>query len=237
MDQITLSKILFIDIETISQVEDYSKLSDKEKILWDKKSQFLKKDDESSDQIYQKAGIYAEFGKIICISTGFLNFRNQTPEIRIKSFYGEEEQEIIHSFFRLIDQYFNTKDAHLCAHNGKEFDFPYICRRARIHQIPIPEILDVQFKKPWEVQLLDTMNLWKFGDYKNYTSLELLAHVFNIPTPKDDIDGSMVNDVFWKEKNIERIVHYCQKDVVTLIHVFNKLMGNSFPKDVDVIIS
>jgi predicted PolB exonuclease-like 3'-5' exonuclease len=219
-----LSKILFIDIETVGQKAHYDDLSDVEKKLWDKKASVIQKD-ENPDVVYSKSGIFAEFGKIVCISVGFLSFRSTKPEIRLKSFYGEDESLIIQSFFQLIKNHYNTNDCNLCAHNGKEFDFPYVCRRAIILGIEIPEILQIQDKKPWEVRLLDTLTLWKFGDYKSYTSLELLAYVLSIPTPKDDIDGSMVGEIYWTTKDLPRIVTYCQKDVITLIKIFLKISG------------
>lgn len=163
--------------------------------------EFLAKKDETPDEIYNMAGIYAEFGKIVCISVGFINLENNTKNLHIKSFYNDDEKTLLIEFFELLNRYYNKKDALLCAHNGKEFDFPYIARRALVNQLTIPSILDMAGKKPWEVAHLDTLQLWKFGDFKHYTSLSLLTTIFGIPTPKDDIDGSMVNDVYWQDKD------------------------------------
>jgi len=223
LQQIDLTKILFLDCETVPQYPSYSSLDEKWKRLWDKKATFLKKEEgQSSEDIYNRAGIYAEFGKIVCISVGFFSSVGKEYKFRIKSFYGDEEQKLLTEFCELLEKHFNNKDNSLCAHNGKEFDYPFIARRCLINGVKIPQILDTSGKKPWEVNLLDTMDFWKFGDYKSYTSLELLAALFEIPTPKDDIDGSMVWKIYWEENNIERIANYCQKDVITVAQLVLK---------------
>jgi hypothetical protein len=234
LNQVSYDKILFLDIETVPSVPDYNDLNDKMKTLWDKKSKRLQTEEQSTpDEIYTKAGIFAEFGKIVCISCGFSTGR----EFRIKSFYGDDEKILLEEFAEMLMRYYDNRDALLCAHNGKEFDFPYIARRMLIKGIELPALLDLAGKKPWEVQHLDTMELWKFGDYKHYTSLELLAAVFDIPTPKDDIDGSMVGTVYWKENNLERIVTYCQKDVLTIAQLFRRYQGEPLIKEEDVVFS
>ncbi len=226
MELAGLSKILFLDIETVSAYEYYHQLPEGLKKNWDKKAGFIDKSGElSPEELYSQAGIYAEYGKIVCISIGYIAFNKEIPEIRIKSYFGENEKKILSEFSNTIRKYFNNADNLLCGHNGKEFDFPYICRRMLVNKIQIPAILDISGKKPWEINLLDTMEMWKFGDYKNFVSLDLLANIFEIPTSKDDIDGSQVRDVYYKEKNLERIVNYCQKDVYTLIRVFLRLKG------------
>ncbi len=229
----SINKILFLDIETVPQQSEYNTLDESWKELWDTKSRFLIRDKtiETPGAIYERAGIYAEFGKIICISCGYINKENI---LKIKSFSGDDEKELLHEFCELLDKHFNTNDHSLCAHNGKEFDFPYLCRRIIINKLSIPEILNIAGKKPWETNLLDTMELWRFGDFKNFTSLNLLAKVLNLPSPKDDIDGSMVWKVYWLEKDLKRIVDYCQKDVITLTQIFLRLNGNEALKDVNV---
>jgi uncharacterized protein YprB with RNaseH-like and TPR domain len=215
-----LTKILFLDIETIPEEQDYNKLSPMRQSLWEQKTAYQRKEDQSPETFYERAGIWAEFGKIICISVGFFDLTSPNKQqLRIKSFDGEEER-ILQQFKSLCDEHFYLKSHLLCAHNGKEFDFPYIARRMVIHRINLPKILNLFGKKPWEVQHLDTLRLWKFGDYKHYTSLALLAEIFGIPTPKDDIDGSDVARVYYQEKNLDRIVRYCEKDVLTLAQVF-----------------
>jgi len=222
LHQLNFSQILFIDIETVSIQPDYESLSDQWKKLWDKKASHLKSDDQSGPEaLYDRAGIYAEFGKIICISAGYLN----GSEFRIKSFYGDDERLLLADFAHLLNRHFSSQDNMLCAHNGKEFDFPYIARRMIINGIELPFMLQIAGKKPWEIKHLDTMELWKFGDYKNYTSLELLTAVFNIPTPKDDIDGSMVGKVYWQEHDLERIRHYCQKDVLAVAQLLRRYLN------------
>lgn len=219
---LNLHQILFLDIETVPAVENYGSLSEKMQKLWDKKANYLIGDSQkTSAEIYERAGIYAEFGKIIVISVGAFN-RN---EFRIKSFYGDEEKILLLDFAQMLNRYYNQADSILCAHNGKEFDFPYIARRMLINGIELPEVLQIAGRKPWEVKHLDTLELWKFGDFKNFTSLALLADLFNIPTPKDDIDGSQVYDVYYKEKDLERIANYCEKDVLCVANLLLRFMG------------
>jgi len=217
LNQINNKQILFIDIETVPASPDFNNLNSQMKKLWEKKSKYLiKNEEETAETVYKKAGIYAEFGKIICISVGFFN-----EEIfRLKSFSGDDEKEVLLQFKSLLDKTYNKDYKYLCAHNGKEFDYPYIARRMLINGIKLPEILNLAGKKPWEINHLDTLELWKFGDYKHYTSLELLTAIFNIPTPKDDIDGSMVAEIYYKEKNLKRIAVYCEKDVVAVTQLF-----------------
>ncbi len=232
LDNINIENILFLDVETVPQVFEYEKLDDVRKKLWDSRFRFLQ--NETPEMHYKKAGIYAEFAKIVCISVGRISGKS----IRIKSFCGEEEKIILQEFSAFLKKTFsvpfkkkesksmNKNAFSLCAHNGKEFDFPFIARRLLINGFSLPECLDIGGKRPWETDhLLDTLELWKFGDYKNYTSLNLLASVFGIETPKDDMDGSEVAGVFYLEKNIERIRKYCQKDVLTVIRLFLRFKG------------
>jgi 3'-5' exonuclease len=230
-----LDYVLFLDIETVPQVPSFSDLDDKFKYLWEKKAELLKRNhpDSTADQLYSNAGIYAEFGKIVCISCGYMNGK----DFRIKSFYGDDERILLMEFAETLNQHFNNKYNLLCAHNGKEFDFPYIARRMLVNGIELPDIINLAGKKPWEVRHLDTMELWKFGDYKHYTSLELLAAIFEISTPKDDIDGSMVGHVYWVNKELERIVTYCQKDVVTIAQLLRRYMGLKLLPDTDIIVA
>lgn len=222
-----LQNIMFLDIETVPQQPAFEQLAPQWKDLWTKKSEALlrNRENETTDSIYPRAGIYAEFGKIICISCGVIQGAGSRRKISLKSFAGDNEALILHEFSEMLRKWSATETRYLCAHNGKEFDFPYLCRRMIINKLPIPTILDMSGRKPWEIHHLDTMELWKFGDYKSYTSLNLLAHVLGIPTPKDDIDGSMVWEVYWKEKNLKRIVEYCQKDVITVAQILLRLQG------------
>jgi 3'-5' exonuclease len=219
------NNILFIDIETVAAFESYAHMPDDWKELWDHKASVLirNKETETPETVYERAGIYAEFGKIVCISCGCLQGGGDERRIILKSFYGDDERKLLLEFADMLKKWSNDPTKSLCAHNGKEFDYPYICRRMIINGVAIPEALNIAGRKPWEIRLLDTMELWKFGDYKSYTQLRLLAHVLGIPSPKDDIDGSMVNDVYWKDKNLERIVTYCQKDVITLAQVLLRM--------------
>lgn len=225
LDNIKVEDIIFLDIETAPAVSDFNILDPSMQVLWDKKSKQFRNPDQAAAEVYERAGIYAEFGKIICISVGFVKEKNPFS-LRLKSFYGDDEKTILSDFSSMVSKFSkNNREALLCAHNGKEFDYPYIARRMVINGLVIPEIIDNAGKKPWEIKLLDTMDLWKFGDYKNYTSLNLLTSILGIPTPKDDIDGSMVAGVYWKDKDIIRIVHYCEKDVLAVAQVLLRFMN------------
>jgi uncharacterized protein YprB with RNaseH-like and TPR domain len=229
--------ILFLDIETVPQYADYHSLPKDWKELWDIKGGYLirSKDTETTESIYPRAGIYAEFGKIICIGCGFISGEGENKSITIKSFYGDNEKLVLAEFCDMLNKWSAKEQKWLCAHNGKEFDFPYLCRRLIINQIPIPSILNVSGKKPWEVNHYDTMELWKFGDYKSFTSLNLLAHTLGVPTSKDDIDGSMVWSVYWNDKDLNRIVTYCQKDVVTMAQIFLRMNNESLIKKENIV--
>jgi uncharacterized protein YprB with RNaseH-like and TPR domain len=231
LDNIKLSNILFLDVETVPVVYDYKKLPKNMRELWDTRFRFVQK--ENPEELYKKAGVFAEFAKVICISVGYFN----DSTFRVKSFFGHDEKELLQEFAALLNKHFNRKDNLLCAHNGKEFDFPFLCRRMLINGIKLPKTLNLAGKKPWEVPHLDTLELWKFGDYKNYTSLNLLAAIFNIPTPKDDIDGSDVARVYWEEKNLQRIVIYCQKDVLTVAQIFLRFKGEQLIRNEDVVVA
>ncbi|MDT8414578.1 MAG: 3'-5' exonuclease [Flavobacteriaceae bacterium] len=226
LQKIPLQNILFLDIETVPESETFEALSSVEKQLWEKKTAYQRKEEHTPEDFYERAGIWAEFGKIICISVGFFVIKNDTRNFRVSSFSGEE-RSILQDFGALLNDYFNGPQHLLCGHNGKEFDFPYIARRMLIHNIKLPNKLNLFGKKPWEIPHLDTMELWRFGDYKHFTSLALLTHVLQIPTPKDDIDGSQVAAIYYQEKNLERIVRYCEKDTIAVAQVFLRLRGEA----------
>lgn len=215
-----IERILFLDIETVPAYPKWEKIPETEQRLWDKKTLKQRKEDQSAEDFYaERAGVMAEFGKIICISIGMVQ---GFDHIKIHSFYGDDEVMLLSQFGNIF-AHEKLQNCLLCAHNGKEFDFPWIARRFLIHGMMPPAPFQMFGKKPWEIPHIDTMELWKFGDYKNFISLELLAHVLGIPTPKDDIDGSQVAEVYYKEGNLQRIVEYCEKDVLTLANIFRKL--------------
>ncbi|MER3375930.1 MAG: 3'-5' exonuclease [Allomuricauda sp.] len=231
--KLNLEHILFLDIETVPQQQHFSNLGETAQLLWEQKTQYQRKDEHTPEEFYDRAGIWAEFGKIVCISVGYFTHKGDVRSFRVTSFYGEEIQ-ILKQFKQLLKDHFSQTKHLLCAHNGKEFDFPYIARRMVINGINLPYKLDLFGKKPWEVPHLDTMELWKFGDYKHYTSLKLLAYVLGIPSPKDDMDGSMVKDVFYEEKDIDRIISYCELDVVTTAQVFLRLRNEVLLADDEI---
>lgn len=229
-----LTNILFLDIECASAKPSFDDLDETFQQLWKLKSKYIFRDipfeditdDQFKESYQQKAAIYAEFGKIICISVGLLTHENpkdptSRPILRLKSFADHDEKKLLQDFGLMLDKYFATPEHNgLCGHNIKEFDIPYICRRMVVHQLPFPKLLQLHGKKPWETDyLIDTMELWKFGDYKSYTSLKLLAAVLGFPSPKDDIDGSEVGRVYWQEKDLDRIARYCEKDVLATVQL------------------
>jgi len=226
LSEIKIKNVLFLDIETVPCSPSFEDLDVTFQNLWTEKTAWQRKDEYTPAEFYKlKAGVMAEFAKIICISVGYLFVEKNENHFRIKSFYGDDEKQIITDFNELLNSQFSKKQHQLCAHNGKEFDFPFIARRTLINGLKLPALLDIAGEKPWEVNHLDTMELWKFGDYKHYTSIKLLAALFNIPTPKDDIDGSKVAGVYWNDKDLERIKKYCQKDTLTVAQLLLKYKG------------
>lgn len=220
LQHIPFEKILFLDIETVPQYHLWDDADEEHRRLWDKKTRTQRRDEISAEDFYaDRAGVMAEFGKIICISVGILEKNNR---LMLRSFYDDDEKKLLVEFGEIFNRP-KLRDVILCAHNGKEFDFPWIARRFLINGMQPPKPFQLYGKKPWEIPHLDTLELWKFGDYKSYVSLELLAHLFGIPTPKDDIDGSMVASVYYREKDLFRIVQYCEKDVLTLANVFRRM--------------
>ena len=246
LGHLDLSKVLFLDVECVSGKANYDELNDDFKYLWKLKSKsVLRKydeeitEEEAAEAYKDKAGIYAEFGKIVCISVGIVGRNPDTKElfVRLKSFASEDEAELLRDFSQMVNQYYNNINTHyFCGHNIREFDMPYICRRLLINQLPLPNSINIAGKKPWETKhFLDTLELWKFGDYKNYTSLKLLAAVFGFPSPKDDIDGSEVGRVFWEENDLPRIAKYCEKDVLATVQLLLKYMLQPILTDEQVI--
>ena len=216
-----LRNILFIDIETVGITSSYEDLNERLKTQWARKASFLRRDEGVTDEelFNQRGGIYAEFGKVVTIGVGYFVTQKNGLELRVKSLYDDDEKTLLLQFKDLLKK-INNENLLLCAHNGREFDFPYLSRRMLINRIPLPEELDLAGKKPWEVRHLDTMDLWKFGDYKHYTSLELLATVFDIESSKTGLDGSMVNVTYHEEHDLEKIAQYCVEDVVVLARIF-----------------
>lgn len=231
-----LSKILFLDIETVPQLANYAELDEEMAALWNDKAAKLTKEEQTGEEIYERAGIYAEFGKVVCISVGMFNLREGGKrEFRLHSYYGDDETLLLREFADMLNSHFNRVDNLLCAHNGKEFDFPYIARRMVINRIPIPKILNTVGRKPWEVQHLDTMELWKFGDWKSYTSLKLLTHVLGIPTPKTDIEGKDVARVYYEENDLDRIERYCKRDTLAVAQLLLRFRGEDILEEDQIV--
>ena len=237
LKQLNLNKVLFLDIETVPNTPTYTELDESVKKLWDDKMRWQsERDNKTPEEIYEKAGIFAEFGKVICISVGFLtNAGTPNVKYRTTSFAGDDESKLLQDFSNLMNSHYYRNDQYLCAHNGKEFDYPFIARRMLLNSLTLPDLLDLAGKKPWEIHHLDTMELWKFGDYKHYTSLNLLTNIFNIPTPKDDITGADVAKVYYEDKDLDRIVTYCEKDTLAVAQVMLKYKGMKLIEDDQVI--
>jgi DNA polymerase elongation subunit (family B) len=221
MQNISVENLFIIDIETVSCSKSYELLTDEWKELWTEKIYKALPDNITPEEYYPKrAGIMAEFAKVVCISTGYIKNENGKPQLRIKSFYSEDEKEILQKFIEMVCQLQSTNNKWcFTGHNIKEFDIPFLCRRILVNNISIPDCFNFQAMKPWDVPVLDTLHLWRFGDYKHYTSLKLLAATLGVASPKDDIDGSQVAEVYWNEKDLKRIAHYCEKDVATVANV------------------
>jgi predicted PolB exonuclease-like 3'-5' exonuclease len=218
-----IDNILFLDIETVPEFRHFENLSHEKRHLWESKTRFQRKADDTPQGFYERAGIYAEFGRIICIGAGYFDKSEGERRFRLHSFRDDDEKTLLVRFVKLLDERFSGKHSRLCAHNGKEFDFPFICRRMVVHDLKLPTALNVSGKKPWETSFVDTLECWKFGDHKNYTSLQLLANVLGIPTPKDDIGGGDVRRVYYEENDMARIASYCSKDVITVCRVFLRI--------------
>ena len=226
-----LRDILFLDIETVASTHDYSNLDERIKTQWARKAVFFKRERNQSDEeiFHERAGIYAEFGKIVCVAVGkFIETETGDLGLKTKAYYGDNETALLSEFKSMIEK-MDPVNLKLCAHNGKEFDYPYLCRRMLINGISLPPALNIMGKKSWEVQHLDTLDMWKFGDYKHYTSLDLLASLFNIPSSKNGIDGSQVNTVYYNDNELGRIKDYCIQDVVVLAQLFLKLKSINPP--------
>jgi len=228
LKNLNIEEVLFIDIETVPIAPEYSDLNEKWQQLWEHKVEYQINNDEPAEVLYDRAGIYAEFGRIICISAGYVFKKQGELFFRAKSFADEDEKKLIRNFFTAWDAFSRAGKRKLCAHNGQEFDFPYIARRALVNNLVLPKIMDIAGSKPWEIKdsLIDTLQLWKFGNYKHFTSLSLLCELFNIPSPKDDIDGSQVAKIYWEERDIGRIIKYCEKDTLAVANLLLKYKGD-----------
>jgi len=222
-----LRDIIFLDIETIAAVEKHEQLPDRFKTQWARKASFFKRNENQTDGdlFEERAGIYAEFGMIIVIAIGkFVDSEDGKMAFKTKTFAGHDEKKLLEEFKSVIEKTDPTKTK-LCAHNGKEFDFPYISRRMLVNGVTLPALLNLSGTKKWEVPHLDTMEMWKFGDYKHYTSLDLLLALFDIPSSKGQMDGSMVNEVYYREKDLPKITEYCIADVLAIGQLYLKMKG------------
>ncbi len=224
-----LRDILIIDIETVSAYPSYDEVPEGLRDHWLRKASFIRNNDEKEpdDLYFDRAGIYAEFGKVIVIAVAVFDVKKESPSLRVKAFSSHDEKALLEEFATFLERQFDPERLTLCAHNGKEFDFPYLCRRLLVNGIAIPYALNLSGKKPWEVKHIDTMEMWKFGDYKSFTSLDLLTQIFGISSSKADLDGSKVNQVYHREDGLDRIAEYCCQDVIATAQVYLRL--NTLP--------
>jgi len=234
IQKIPLENILFLDIETVPFEQHFNSLDEEMKTLWEQKTQYQRRDEYTPEAFYERAGIWAEFGKIVTISVGYFVLKSDIRNFRVTSFFGDEKQLLL-DFSNLLDNHFSRPQHVLCGHNAKEFDIPFIARRMIINGIQLPEKLNLFGKKPWEVPHLDTLELWKFGDYKHFTSLKLLTKILGIPSSKGDIDGSQVAHVYYVEGDIDRIITYCEKDVIATAQVFLKMRREELLVDDEIL--
>ncbi len=222
--------LLFLDIETVPCTEQYAEMDGRLQHLWDRKAHRIREreriwEEHTCEDIFQEqAGIFAEFGKIVAIGVGCLRERQGYTTFTTKSYASRDEMSLLIEFNKVLEKY-PPERLILCAHNGKEFDFPYLARRMLINGIKLPYALVLHGKKPWEVPHLDTLELWKFGDKKSYTSLDLLAAIFDIPSSKAEIDGSQVRRVFYEEGDPEKVARYCALDVINVAQVLLRMSG------------
>lgn len=218
-----LQNVLVIDIETVAWYPEYQDLPERLQKQWEKKAYWIDQERDPVELYHEKAGIYAEFGKIIVVGIGYFLPVDNGVSFRVTAISGDDEKDVLSRFSALINDHFNPAKVKLCGHNGKEFDFPYLARRMLINGLPLPVPLQLSGLKPWQIPHIDTLELWKFGDYKHFTSLETLASVFDIPSSKSAIDGSQVNHVYYNENDLDTITEYCIQDVIVTARLFLKL--------------
>lgn len=235
MMHINPEQLFIFDIETVSGVRHFEELSPDMQALFEDKVGRHREPGITPAEYYQaKAGIFAEFGKVIVISCGYLQKKGSGYQIKLKTFANHNEKVLLEEFAQTLIN-ISKNNYFLCGHNIREFDVPWICRRMLINGIPLPPCLDLYGKKPWEVNHVDTLDLWKFGDYKHYTSLHLLSTILGVPSPKDDIDGSMVGPIYWQQDDLNRIAKYCSKDVVAVAQVILRMKGEKLLGEEDIV--
>jgi len=223
-----LTDILFMDIETVPLIYRFDQLSSRTKRLFEKKVAYKIDENTTVEDLYdRKAGIWAEFGKVVTVAMGkFALKKEEGREFVLKVYASRDEKKLLQKVSAILENFYKPeKKRWLCAHNGKEFDFPYLARRMIINGLPLPHLLNVHAKRPWETPFCDTLELWQFGDRKHYTSLDLLCEILGIPTSKHEIDGSDIARLYYEENRLEDIARYCGEDVIALTNVLLRLKG------------
>lgn len=245
----------FVDTETIPGYKDFNDMPEELARMYERKfghelaNNDPDKFDNFEDHYRARAALYPEFGKIVCLVIGviFVDDKDKQEKLKLKTLCGRHEDKLLAEAAPIIDKFDS-----LVGHNSKEFDFPYLCKRFYVHGIQLPQILNIAGKKPWEVSLIDTMELWRFGSFKGSTSLELFAHCLGLPSPKQDMTGADVAKVYYEmfdhmkdgelpfeaeSAAIQKIGKYCQGDVVTLANCYRKLKYQSVIASENVIYS
>ncbi|TDO28255.1 ribonuclease H-like domain-containing protein [Sediminibacterium goheungense] len=234
-----LKDVLLLDIETVPMLPSFAGMDPVwQRLFCDKISKTVPEGTEPEESYRKKAGILAEFGRVICISTAFF-YKNESGAycLKIKSIYGDDEVEILKIFTQLCEKMQQSAPHfQFAGHNIREFDIPFIGRRMLINHMYLPTCFQIQDRKPWEVKMFDTLNWWKFGDHKNYVSLDLLAHVLDIPSSKTDMDGSMVQDVYYIDRDIKRIVQYCERDVIVTANIILRFLHQPLLKQENIVV-
>ncbi len=233
-----LKQMVFIDIETIRGKKTYNDVITENPALDDywqtKHTQIREKEPlsyghiEDSAEMYEKmAALYPEWGQIVCISIGQIKFDEDGNPIKFttKSFSGLYEKILLEEFnetaSKIMSKYPRMQ---WVGHNIKGFDMPYIIKRSLINGVRVPNVFHLQKQKPWESQLIDTNDVWKFNGW-NGARLGLLTEILNIPSPKQDMDGKMVSDVFWEDGDLNRISEYCEMDINATANVMLRISG------------
>lgn len=227
-----VAKIVFFDLETASEYESLDQLAlNKPKMaeLWSKRCEYLRSrfeenKDMTDEQLYEaKAALTPEFARIVCATFGRVTFIGEDPNVIIKSYCSEHEDEVLDGIQKVFDKFASLK---FSGHNIKRFDIPMMCKRLLIHGRSLPKGLQIQNLKPWEMPFIDTSEVWSFGAWQEgFVSLELLVTAIGLETPKGDIKGEDVSRVFWQDGDTHRIAEYCQRDVFAGIQALLKLSG------------
>lgn len=232
MINIPITKILFLDIETVGISEDYDTCeSDNPEIAqqFSKYFDWFQKrfpEDANVDidaknfMFRRRTALVPEFAKIVCVSVSFVTDKG---DIKSQTFSGDDEKKVLLDSQTLLERC-GKLGFYLCGHNLKNFDIPMLAKRMVINGLLPPSILPSYDTKPWEIKAIDTKEIWQFGSYTSIGSLDLMCTCLDIPSPKDgEITGEKVHDAYWNDGKLKEIAEYCERDVKVLVDVIKKL--------------